>query len=141
MTPFQDVKDSGKRQEFQTGGVRDPSEGKGRFDLIPPYPLRRLAQHYENGARKYADRNWEKGLPLGRFLDSALRHLADFMEGNRQEDHLAAAIWNLFGYLHTEREIREGRLPTDLHTVPWVDSTGEALSQNGTPKTQRPKGS
>jgi hypothetical protein len=53
------VKDSGKRQEFSTGARRDISTGKGRFDLLPPYAITRLAQHFENGSLKYGDRNWE----------------------------------------------------------------------------------
>ena len=31
-------------------------------------------------------------------------------------------IENIFGYIWTEREIREGRLPITLRTVPWPDS-------------------
>lgn len=110
------------REKYQTGAVRQPSTGKGRFDLVPAYPHKRLAQHYENGAVKYADRNWEKGIPLGRFMDSAERHIQQFKDGDRTEDHLAAVLWNIYGYLHTEREIREGRLPQELRTVPWSDS-------------------
>jgi hypothetical protein len=48
MTDFNSVKDSGERQEFETGARRDTQEGKPRFGLIPPYPLRRLAMHYTN---------------------------------------------------------------------------------------------
>jgi len=40
------TKDSGQRQEWSTGSVRDVSVGKGRFDLIPTEPLRRLAKLY-----------------------------------------------------------------------------------------------
>ena len=29
------IKDSGERRKFETGAVRDISEGKGRFDLLP----------------------------------------------------------------------------------------------------------
>lgn len=120
---FSKVTDSGApRAEFDTGAVRDAASGKGRFDLIPMYVLKRLAVHYENGARKYADRNWEKGIPLHRYVDSAFRHLAAFMDGDRTEDHLAAILWNVAGYVWTEREIREGRLPATLQTVPWSDS-------------------
>lgn len=62
---FDAVKDhGGEKKEFRTGAVREVPKGKGRFDLLPPYPLMRLAKHYENGATKYAERNWEKGLPL-----------------------------------------------------------------------------
>ncbi|KKK94181.1 hypothetical protein LCGC14_2685460, partial [marine sediment metagenome] len=41
---FQRVKDSGKRQEFETGSVRDTQEGKGRYDLVSPIFVRRLAE-------------------------------------------------------------------------------------------------
>lgn len=94
------LKDSGKREEFQTGMVRDTRTGKGRFDLISPIALRRLAAVYEKGAIKYSPRNWEKGAPMSRFMDSALRHLNQFKEGDRDEDHLAQAAWNIFCMLH-----------------------------------------
>jgi hypothetical protein len=67
--------DSGKREEYSSGAVRDVATGKGRFDLLPPHALMRLAQLYEVGATKYAARNWEKGIPLDRFIDSAFRHM------------------------------------------------------------------
>ena len=63
--------DSGERIEFETGAVRDTTTGKGRYDLLSPIAIKRLAQHFENGGLKYKDRNWEKGIPLKRFLDSA----------------------------------------------------------------------
>jgi hypothetical protein len=109
-------------QQFASGAVRSESSGKGRFDLIPAYPQRRLAEHYENGARKYADRNWERGLPLSRFADSAERHWNAFKDGDRTEDHLSAISWNIYGYMWTEREIKAGRLPMSLRDVPWSDS-------------------
>jgi Domain of unknown function (DUF5664) len=105
-----------------TGAVRSETTGKGRYDLIPEYPIKRLAIHYENGAAKYEDRNWEKGLPLSRFLDSAQRHMGAFKDGDRTEDHLGAVMWNVAGYLWTEREVMEGRLPETLNDVPWPSS-------------------
>jgi hypothetical protein len=111
---FKMVKDSGKRQEFATGSRRDTNRGKGRFDLIPAYAIKRLAQHYENGADKYGDRNWELGQPLGRYLDSAIRHAFAFLGGSREEDHLAAVAWNALAYIETENRIRLGILPQEL---------------------------
>ena len=108
------IKDSGERQEFSTGSVRDTREGKGRFDLISPIGLERLARHYENGAKKYGDRNWEKGQPVSRFMDSALRHLNRFRLGCRDEDHLIAAVWNLLAIVHVEHQVARGLLPGDL---------------------------
>ena len=69
------IKDSGERTQFESGAVRDMHDGKGRCDLLPMCVLLRLARHYENGCKKYGDRNWEKGIPAHSFADSALRHL------------------------------------------------------------------
>ncbi len=118
MSDFTSVKDSGKRQEFDTGSVRDTREGKGRYDLIPPIAIERLAHHFENGAVKYGDRNWEKGQPLTRYLDSAIRHIYTFLEGDRSEDHLIAGVWNLMAAVHTEEMISRGLLPFELNDLP-----------------------
>jgi len=118
MPKFDEVKDSGKRQEFKTGSVRDTNIGKGRYDLISPLMLQRLAKHFENGAVKYGDRNWEKGQPLSRYFDSAVRHLYKHLEGQRDEDHLAAAIWNVGAMIHTEELIERGLLPKELNDLP-----------------------
>lgn len=106
--------DSGARQEFDTGAVRDTQEGKGRFDLIPPYPIEQLAKLYEAGCKKYGDRNWEKGIPLGRMIDSAMRHLNKWVQGKRDEPHLVQAAWNILNLIHFIHEIEEGRLPDSL---------------------------
>lgn len=122
---FKEVLDSGARRQFETGSVRDVRDGKGRFDLIPPLALRRLARHYENGAKKYGDNNWQKGQPLGGYLDSAFRHLMGVMENLQDEDHQAAAIWNVIAYMWTRNEIEAGRLPLSLDDrghVPRVDT-------------------
>jgi len=94
------LKDSGKREQYKSGAVRDVREGKGRFDLISPFALMRLARVYEKGSKKYKDRNWEKGFPYSRVLDSAIRHIVQFMMGYEDEDHLAQAAWNLFAIMH-----------------------------------------
>ena len=127
LMKYNEVKDSGERQEFATGSVRDTQEGKGRYDLITPIGLRRLAVHYENGAKKYGDRNWEKGQPLARYLESAIRHVYAFLGGARDEDHLSAAAWNILSCIHTEERIRQGLLPSTLDNLPPVlVDTGEA---------------
>ena len=123
VAEFTAVQDhGGEHVQYGTGATREARTGKGRYDLVPPYPMKRLAQHYENGALKYADRNWEKGLPLGRAINSAIGHLFAFMDNERSEDHLAAALWNICAYIHTERKIAEGSLPAELSDVPWDTS-------------------
>lgn len=109
-----ELQDSGERQEFDTGAVRDKQTGKGRFDLLPAQAMLRLARHFEKGSIKYAPRNWERGIPVSRFLDSALRHAFSFLEGKGDEDHLVAAAWNLIAALETETRALDGRLPSEL---------------------------
>lgn len=80
--------------------------------------MERDARHMENGAVKYGPRNWELGQPLSRFLDSAIRHLVKWTQGHRDEDHLAAARWNIAGIMHTELMIAKGELPRELDDMP-----------------------
>ena len=115
---YEAVNDSGKRQSFDTGSVRDSRDGKGRYDLVPPIAMRRLAKHYENGAVKYGDRNWEGGQPMSRYWDSMVRHAFNYLEGDRSEDHLAAVAWNAFAMMHTEVAVSRGLLPISLMDMP-----------------------
>lgn len=111
---YNEVKDSGQRTNFETGARRDLSSGKGRYDLIPFIILERLAKHYENGARKYEDRNWEQGIPLRSYLDSSLRHLTKWSQGSDDEDHLAAVLWNIAGLIWTIDKIQKAERPEIL---------------------------
>ena len=99
-----EIKDSGERTQFSSGAVRDMHEGKGRCDLLPMCVLLRLSKHYENGAKKYTERNWEKGIESHSYADSALRHIFKYMDGQKDEDHLIAAIWNLCGLAWNEEK-------------------------------------
>jgi hypothetical protein len=112
------IKDSGERRAFASGAVRDMSAGKGRFDLITPFMLERLAKHYEAGAKKYGDRNWEKGIPFTAYVDSACRHINKFRQGMTDEDHLSAAIWNLACIVHFQEL---GRM--ELNDLPEYERT------------------
>jgi len=101
------LKDSGTRETYSTGAQRDNGEGKGRFDLIPPEGILRLARHYEAGAKKYSDRNWQKGMNISRCVDAALRHLFKYLAGANDEDHLAACVWNVFSIMWYEDKMPE----------------------------------
>ena len=115
---FKEVKDSGERQKFSTGSVRDTQKGKGRFDLLPPRALKRIAKHFENGAIKYGDRNWEKGMPFTRYIDSALRHLFAILEGKNDEDHKSAVAWNMLCLIELEERIESGLISKELDDLP-----------------------
>lgn len=116
--PLLVVKDSGQRETMPTGSKRDLRAGKGRYDLLPTRALRRLARLYEAGAVKYGDRNWEKGQPLARMIDSALRHGFAALEGQMDEDHIIAAAWNFLGIAETQERIKAGLLPKELDDLP-----------------------
>jgi hypothetical protein len=96
------VKDSGKREQFASGMQRDVTIGKARFDLVFDGPmLARYAEHLKKGAEKYSARNWMKadGIEeLERFRESAARHFAQWMAGDRDEDHASAVYFNINGY-------------------------------------------
>ena len=53
--------------------------------------------HYEDGARKYDERNWEIGIPIHCFIDSAVRHYLKWRRGDTDEPHDRAVLWNLLG--------------------------------------------
>lgn len=96
------LQDSGTRREFSTGAVRDMAAGKGDMFAMPWEALLRVSRHYEAGGTKYGRRNFRKGIPLSSFLDSASRHLAEYMCGCDDEDHLSAAAFNILGAIFTE---------------------------------------
>lgn len=100
------TKFSGVKDEYPTGATRDRREGKGRYDLISPLALKRLAGVYERGAKNHGDRNWEMGIPYSRLMDSALRHTNQHLSGMRDEDHIAQAVWNLMALLHFDEQGR-----------------------------------
>lgn len=112
------ILDSGQRRSFGTGAVRDVAEEKGRWDLLPFQTLQALAVHYERGCKKYGDRNWEKGIPLGEYLNSAMRHLWKFWLGHNDEDHLVAFVWNAVCLMETYLRIKKGALPENLDNRP-----------------------
>lgn len=60
-----------------------------------------VSKHYEEGAEKYGERNWEKGIPLHSFIDSAIRHLLKYIDNWEDEPHDRAFIWNILGAIWT----------------------------------------
>lgn len=163
--------DSGVRREFESGAVRDISEGKGRCDLLPldivqmyvslgigldddileliqnyiytgdafaiccaldqfakseemdriTYILE-ISKQYEDGALKYAERNWEKGMPVHCYIDSAIRHYLKYLRGDTDEPHDRAFGWNLLGALWTAKHHPE------LNDLPFAETIA-SLSQ------------
>lgn len=108
-----EIKDSGNRREFNTGAVRDMAEGKGRMDLLPHSAIIEISKHCENGAKKYGEHNVDKGIPTSSLCDSAARHLAKYLAGHTDEDHLLASAWNLLWAI--EMRVKH----PELVNTPW----------------------
>lgn len=60
-----------------------------------------LSKHYEDGAVKYGEHNWEKGILCHSYVDSAVRHYFKYQRCDDDEPHDRAFIWNLVGLLWT----------------------------------------
>ena len=54
-----------------------------------------VAKHFEEGAKKYGEYNWQKGIPTHCYIDSAVRHYLKHMRGYTDEPHDRAFVWNL----------------------------------------------
>lgn len=101
------IKDSGERQEFEGGAVRDSEEGKLDYSNLFVHfePMgTRYAAHMTKGRTKYPDP--EPGVPnwtlfeatpevLARTLRSLDRHYKAYRAGMTDEDHAAAILFNL----------------------------------------------
>lgn len=84
----------GKMETNEFGTKRESNEGRGRFDLLPYEAMEALAKWYEEGAKKYGDRNWEKGISIDDCINRMIRHALKASNGWKDEDHLAAVMWN-----------------------------------------------
>lgn len=54
-----------------------------------------VSHQFEDGMEKYGEYNWQKGIPLDSYLDSAIRHLLKDIEGLDDERHDRAFVWNI----------------------------------------------
>ena len=63
-------------------------------DCLPTMFLE-VAKHFEDGAKKYGENNWQKGIPVYCYIDSALRHYLKWKRGDKDEPHDRAFCWNL----------------------------------------------
>lgn len=82
------------------GGVKYDA-GKLRLDLVPVEGIRAVADILTGGAKKYGDRNWEKGMDWSRPYGACLRHLFAWWDGEKADpdsgrSHLWHAACNLF---------------------------------------------
>ena len=66
-----------------------------------------LSIHFEEGATKYGERNWERGIPTHCYINSAVRHYLKHMRGDTDERHDRAFVWNCLCCAWTVRHLPE----------------------------------
>ena len=81
--------------------------------------LLEVSKHFEEGALKYGDRNWEKGIPVHCYIDSAVRHFLKWLRGDTDERHDRAFCWNILCCIWTMK-----------HKPELDDFTKEGLKRN-----------
>lgn len=54
-----------------------------------------VSKHFEEGAKKYGECNWQKGIPTHCYIDSAVRHYLKWLRGDDDEPHDRAFCWNI----------------------------------------------
>ncbi len=88
---------------FDSGAVRAKLDDV-RFDLISPQALRRLAATYNEGAVKYGDNNFRKGMEFSNVINHVLEHINTYLANSDPdgEDHLAHACWGLMTLMEQE---------------------------------------
>ncbi len=57
--------------------------------------LLEVSKHFEEGAKKYGEYNWQKGIPTHCYIDSAVRHYLKYLRGDNDEPHDRAFVWNI----------------------------------------------
>lgn len=127
MTEFI-TKDSGEREQFESGMQRDTESGKPRFDLMIPEGvpfeeqlLTRFAMLLSRGAEKYDARNWEQGdseKEIDRAKSSGFRHFMQWICGEIDEDHAVAVIFNIMVVETIKRKIERERRQRVFRQVP-----------------------
>jgi hypothetical protein len=93
-----------ERCVYSTGAERSSDRKNERYDLISPIGLQALAQTYAEGAQKFGAFNWENGMPACDLLNHAIAHVYMWLGGDRSEDHLGHAAWNILGAIHSVKQ-------------------------------------
>ena len=76
-------------------------------DMQKETAILEVAKQYEDGANKYGENNWKKGMPLHVFIDSATRHYLKWHRGDADEMHHRGFIWNMLGAVWTIRHVAD----------------------------------
>ena len=113
----------GTETVYTTGAHRDARRGKGAFQWVPWDAFFLVSRIYEDGNIGRStdgtgeDRNWEQGLPILGFVQSAINHLTAYLAGDRSEAHLPQAAWNVINAIQTSIWVHMGWRPASLNRL------------------------
>lgn len=77
-----------------------------------------VSKHFEEGAKKYGENNWQKGIPVRCYIDSAVRHYLKHLRGDTDEPHDRAFCWNIMCAIWTcinKPELNDYKTGSDEH--------------------------
>ena len=75
--------------------------------LILESMLLEVSIHFEEGAEKYGENNWQKGIPAKCYINSAVRHFLKYLRGDDDERHDRAFVWNILCCMWTCKHVPE----------------------------------
>lgn len=83
--------------DFQnTGDIAHLHYALANIEWDEPYSIiLEVAKQFEEGAKKYGEYNWQKGIPTHCYIDSAVRHYLKWLRGDKDEPHDRAFVWNI----------------------------------------------
>jgi len=100
---------------------------QARYDSISPIALRRLAETHYEGDFVYGRYNWRKGLPISDTLNHCIKHLYEYLAGDKAEDHLAHALWGVAAAMHYEETFADDPEINDIGPLKAKD--GDKIRQ------------
>lgn len=100
-------------------------------DVTVADSILKLGELYEIGAKKYAARNWEKGMDWGRCFSALTRHLLKFIRGEKNDEvdgqhHLTSVVWNAIALLHFSENLERYGSFDSRKDVAVAENKGQA---------------
>jgi hypothetical protein len=105
---------------YPSGAKRSGDVEGIRYDLMVHELLREYAMACGEGAVKYGDNNWKKGMPDEAIYSHAMEHLMKWNAGDRSENHLGKVVWGMGALLWNDIHRKETvhaepqRVPEDV---------------------------
>jgi len=74
-------------------------QAKPKYHVVPTYALEEVMKAFTYGADKYGAFNYSGGMEYSRYINAAIRHINDFLQGENIDEsgntHLSHAVASL----------------------------------------------